>query len=354
MRFIHCSDFHLGIRPEAGRPWAEARANEVWEAVRRIVSDCNRDDIDLLLISGDLFHKQPLVRELRSLGDLFESLKKTRVVFITGSYDYLSPRSRYRDFKWSENVHMLDGTEQSEVYLYGLETTVYGFSCYTNEINAGSYHDVHPKDSPGLHILLAHGNDNGRQRLDTDKLVRAGFDYIALGGRHNYMKLDNHMIYPGSPEPLDKGETGEHGYVRGEFIRNDGGWQLLTSFVPVAARKYIDLHVRVSGDDNTASVRDRITSEIIKNGAGNLYRIYIEGIRNAGISFDKEAIKAKGMITEVTDESVLDYNYDKLGDENRMMAMFIERLRDTDRDESLKDRALFYGIDALLKSGKDR
>ena len=353
MKFIHCSDFHLGAMPEAGRPWAEARANEIRETVRRIVSDCNANNIDLLLISGDLFHKQPLVRELRSLNELFETLNNTKVVFIAGSHDYLSPRSRYRDFKWCKNVTMLDGQERSEVYFYGLETTVYGFSYSSKEISAGLYRSAKPKNSPGIHIMLAHGSESTRAGADYDRLSEAGFDYVALGGSHSFKRFSDNMFFAGTPEPLDRSETGEHGYILGEFTHDGTGYQLSCSFVPVSARKYIDLHVRVSGDDNTSSIRNFITNEIIKNGAGNLYRIYLEGVRNAAVSFDKEAIMAKGMITEVVDETVLDYDYDKLVSGDGMISGFINRIRNVDKDESLKDRALFYGIDALLKSRKD-
>jgi DNA repair exonuclease SbcCD nuclease subunit len=352
VKFIHTSDIHLGAEPEMGTPWAEARQNEIWNTLQRMLDVCNEEEIDLFLIAGNLFHKQPLQKELKRLNEMLAGLKKTKVVFIAGDHDYLSARSRYRNFKWCDRVIMLDKRDLEEKYLYGLDTTVYGFSYMENEIYAPLYRDVKPKKSSGIHILLAHGGDQSHIPIDYAKLSDSGFDYIALGHSHKPRKFDNHMYYPGIPEPIDKDEVGKHGFIKGEFIWDVGEYKLETEFVPFSQRMYIDIHVRVSTDDTNASVIRKITSEMLKNGAGNLYRIYIEGIRNSAIEFDKEAIAVKGMITEVIDETVLDYNYEELRDENddNIIGEFIEHIRSLDGDEALKDRALYYGIDALLKA----
>ena len=62
-----------------------------------------------MLIAGDLFHRQPLLRELKELRDLFGTLKATQVVLIAGNHDYLKRDSYYRTFVWGENVHMILG-----------------------------------------------------------------------------------------------------------------------------------------------------------------------------------------------------------------------------------------------------
>ena len=54
--------------------------------------------MDLLLISGDLFHRQPLVRELREVNALFASVPEVRVVLIAGNHDYVREDSAYLKF----------------------------------------------------------------------------------------------------------------------------------------------------------------------------------------------------------------------------------------------------------------
>ena len=65
MRFIHIADVHLGMQPDAGFPWSEERGEAIWESFRRIIRLAGREKTDFLLIAGDLFQRQPLLRELK-------------------------------------------------------------------------------------------------------------------------------------------------------------------------------------------------------------------------------------------------------------------------------------------------
>ena len=65
MRFFHIADTHLGAVPDAGFAWSEERRAEIWESFRGVIQKADREEIDLLLIAGDLFHRQPLMRELK-------------------------------------------------------------------------------------------------------------------------------------------------------------------------------------------------------------------------------------------------------------------------------------------------
>lgn len=352
MKFVHVSDLHLGAKPEVGMPWAEAREEELWQAVERLMGYCNEEKIDLLLVSGNTFYKQPLVREIKKLDDLFSKLNNTKVVIIAGNHDYLSPRSRYRDFKWRENVIPMFDKELKEEYLYGLDTTIYGLSFTESEITAPIYRDISPKKSSGIHILLAHGGEANYVPIDYNKLADAGFDYVALGHSMNYKKISDRIYYSGALEPIEKNETGKHGFIQGEFTMVNGNYVLESKFVPFARREYVDLHVRISGDDNNQTIGRHVTNLMLKNGAGNLYRVYIEGIRQPDTVFDTESLAQKGMITEVIDATVLDYNYDELREQNadNIIGDFITEIKNQDAEETIKDRALYYGIEALLKA----
>lgn len=68
-----------------------------------------KNPVDLLFIAGDLFHRQPLLRELREVDDLFASIPDTRVFLMAGDHDYIKEDSFYRNFVWSRNVTFLTG-----------------------------------------------------------------------------------------------------------------------------------------------------------------------------------------------------------------------------------------------------
>ena len=65
VNFIHIADTHLGMQPDPGKHWSKKRAEELWDTFRTVIQICNEKLVDLLLISGDLFHHRPLKREVK-------------------------------------------------------------------------------------------------------------------------------------------------------------------------------------------------------------------------------------------------------------------------------------------------
>ena len=49
-----------------------------------MVTRCEEEQTDVLLIAGDLFHRQPLLRDLKEVNYLFSTLSHTKVVLIAG------------------------------------------------------------------------------------------------------------------------------------------------------------------------------------------------------------------------------------------------------------------------------
>ena len=57
---------------------------------RRVIAGIREDPVDLLFISGDLFHRQPLMRELKEVNYLFSTIPDTRVYLMAGNHDFIS------------------------------------------------------------------------------------------------------------------------------------------------------------------------------------------------------------------------------------------------------------------------
>lgn len=159
MRFIHIADVHLGANPDAGSAYAPLRAREIWEALERIINLCNEEKADLLLIAGDLFHRQPLLRELKEVNALFAGLFYTQVVLCAGNHDYLRKDSYYRTFSWEKHVHMILGNELEAVELPEIGTAVYGFSYESKELREKPYAKKRAEGKQPIEILMIHGGD---------------------------------------------------------------------------------------------------------------------------------------------------------------------------------------------------
>ena len=58
MKFIHIADVHLGAEPEGLKLGSKSRGQEIWESLEQITKICEWEEVDLLLIAGDLFKER--------------------------------------------------------------------------------------------------------------------------------------------------------------------------------------------------------------------------------------------------------------------------------------------------------
>ena len=139
MKIIHVADVHWGAEPDLGFAWSKERKAEIPLTFRKVITICRDEKTDLLLIAGDLFHRPPLLRELREVNYLFKAIPDTTVVLMAGNHDYLKKGGYSEAFSWNENVIGLWGKSCERVEIPELDLAVYGCS----------YHDVW-----WLHLLI--------------------------------------------------------------------------------------------------------------------------------------------------------------------------------------------------------
>lgn len=319
---------------------------------------CKEEKAELLLIAGDLFHRQPLLRELKEVNDLFKTLKATQVVLAAGNHDYLKRDSYYRTFTWGENVHMILSRQITAVELPELSTAVYGLSYYDREITERLYDQAFPRKQQKYEILLAHGGDERHIPIQKDKLCSLGYDYIALGHMHKPSIIDtggcsigqpyeSRMAYSGALEPIDKNDTGPHGYILGELAK--GCCRL--RFIPCALREYVHLEVTAEKKMTNRGLKARIREQIEELGIQNIYKVTVKGFRDPDILFELSDMDIYGNIIDLSDESKPSYDFMKLLAQNRgdLLGKYIESLIDYDED-SVEYLALCEGVQALMET----
>ncbi len=259
MKFIHIADVHLGVHPDAGTAYTEKRPKEIWDTFERIIGICQKEQTDLLLIAGDLFHRQPLLRELKEVNYLFSALTHTKVVLIAGNHDYIRRDSYYPTFPWSENVRPLFGSKIECVEFEELRTAVYGLSYHSREITEPLYNTAMPEGRQRYELLLAHGGDEKHIPVDWERLDCLGYSYVAFGHIHKPQAVRrNRILYAGAPEPTDRNDTGPHGYVKGEITEKG----VHVRWFPCASREYIHAEIPVDEDDTAGSVKKKIREYI--------------------------------------------------------------------------------------------
>ena len=296
MKFIHTGDIHYGMRPDASKPWAKERYTAVKEVLGKIVDECKKRQVNCLFISGDLFHKQPLNKDLKEINYLFATIPNTRVIIIAGNRDKITENSNIHDFPWAENVYYITSNEMQGIYFADINTEVFGFSYHSKEL---------------------------KTRL-LDGIV--------------------------APEPLDVNESGAHGFFYGEISDFSREVSRL-DFIPIADIEYIPLVINVNTNTSNAELIGSISDEITKRGTKHIYKLTILGVRNPYIDFDLDGLHENFRIAKIIDDSEPMYDFAKLFSEhsNDMIGFFIKELN-RENISRLDKKALNYGVSALLKT----
>lgn len=302
----------------------------------------------MLLIAGDLFHRQPLLRELKEVDSIFATLSETEVVLIAGNHDYIKQGSYYHSFSWCEHVTMLSEEHLEYVELPKLQTAVYGFSYWQKEITKRLYDHAMPKQRQKIEILLAHGGDESHIPIQKSKLVELGYDYIALGHIHKpQMLVPNKIAYAGALEPLDKNDTGTHGYIKGEILKKDCS----IAFVPSAAREYVHQEVIVDEETTGFTLKNKIKEMIEARGVEHIYKLILTGYRAPDMLFELGNMDVYGNIIEVQDMTKPAYDFEELYEQNRtnIIGAFVKSFKDA-REDSVEYQALCEGVEALMET----
>ena len=346
MKIIHTADIHLGASPDPEYNWSKERKEEIWDTFRSLIQKVGEENADLLLIAGDLFHRQPLKSELKEVNDLFLQIPHTRVVLMAGNHDYMKKDSYYRDFTWNENVTFFGSQKLERVYLKKICTYVYGLSYESDEIQNALYDTCAPGKEAGFHILLAHGGDEKHIPIQFSKLASAGFDYVALGHIHKPRTFERGMAYAGTLEPVDRNDFGSHGYMKVILTEGDSHIQ----FVPFAKRSYIPLEICVHENMTQSELEAVVREDIRQNGEENMYHLSLVGVREPDLEYNTNRLLQQGQIVRVEDytEPALDMELLHQQYDGTIIEAYIEQF--PTEPEGMELKALQYGIQALLET----
>lgn len=346
MKIIHTADIHLGASLDSEYNWGQGRKEEIWDTFRSLIHKVGKENADLLLIAGDLFHRQPLKSELKEVNDLFSQIPNTQVVLMAGNHDYMKEDSYYRNFRWNENVTFFGSQRLQRVHLKKIHTYVYGLSYENREIQEACYDTCAPGKKAGFHILLAHGGDGDHIPIQFSKLISSGFDYVALGHIHKPRLFDRGMAYAGALEPVDKNDFGSHGYIK--ILLTEGNLHM--QFIPFAKRSYIPLEICVNEQMTQSQLEEVVKEDIRQNGEENMYHLSLVGVRDPDLKYDADRLFQQGRIVSVEDytEPALDMELLHRRYDGTVIGAYIEQFQG--EPEGTKLKAIQYGIQALLEA----
>ncbi len=230
MRFVHVADVHLDTS-FAGR--SEAARQRLRDASREAFADAVelaiREEAHAFLVAGDLFDSDRL--SLRTERFLLEQLAKlsdhrVTVVYATGNHDPGSAPNGPRRLPWPAHVHVVSDATPRRVLVESASGEPVGYVTAVGHASAEERADLSrsfPRPSGELpqvallhtqvHHSLGAGEHHPYAPSELSYLLRAGYDYWALGHVHERQALsdDPPIWYAGSLQGRTHAERGARG-----------------------------------------------------------------------------------------------------------------------------------------------
>jgi DNA repair exonuclease SbcCD nuclease subunit len=275
MRFLHVADVHLDTsfagRSEAVRRRLREASRQAFE---RAVDLAIREDVHAFLIAGDLFDGDRL--SFRTERFLLEQTTRLddhgiTVVYATGNHDPGSPAAGPRPLAWPACVRMAPDATPRRFMIHdraGHPVAYVTTVGHATDREATDLSRLLPRPAGELpeigllhtqvHSSLGADDHHPFAPSELTYLVRAGYDYWALGHVHVRQMLseDPPVWYPGSLQGRTHGDRGERGALLVDLA--DRASPLVT-FRALAPVRWETLHVdRLDGIASLDELERRI------------------------------------------------------------------------------------------------
>lgn len=356
IKFIHTGDIHLGVQfsnVSFSREKAMDRRLELWSTFQRIVDYSVEQDVDFLFIAGDLFEADYFtIGDINKVRDIFAMAKDIKILISAGNHDFIDKKSLYNKVTWTSNVTIFNSDSLESKYYPDLKTRVYGYSWDRMEFKENTIFakDIN-LDEKINNILLLHGDirkESNYLPISLESLEALKMDYIALGHIHKPNLFSHKIAYCGSPEPLDFGEQGNRGIIKGSIDKGS----TMIEFIPFSKRCFHEKTIEINGNDSYFDIINKIKSCDLGNIERDFYRIILDGFVQNDMDLSNLVRELSGFYyIEILNKTTPDYDLDSIEESNRnnIIGHYIRAMKEKNLDEEVVKDALYIGLSALLK-----
>jgi exonuclease SbcD len=364
-RILHIADVHLEMAFGGHEPaFGAKRRAQLRAAFERALALAREHGVDAVCIAGDLYedlHAGPDTAAYlrRCLG----AIDPIRVFLSPGNHDPCAAGSVYRQMQpLPENVILFDErTFRAERLADGL--TLWGMG-QTSALDRARALAGFRCAGDGTHLLLFHGSDEehmppGKESIapfnDAD-IANAGAAHAMVGHFHGKLQ-GSHHAYPGSPEPLNSSQDGEH---TASIVSIEDG-RVSVTFERLNETEYVEAELDVAHYADSAAlvnaVEEKVQSIVTKPGA-IFCRLRLGGAAPASLDPDLHALREELTARYPGFELVEDYqsfDLDAIAREgNTVRAAFVNAMRAkiaaaAAADAAMLQSALRYGLLAFAK-----
>lgn len=319
MKILHTADLHLGaINKKLNASQRKVVLSEQLKLCSDLFSYAKKNDIELVLISGDLFHTTATAAKIEQTFFSYVADFAKPVIYISGNHDeekilshtpdnfvLLSGGIRFGDVVISDNMVALNKEDKNIVMLHG---------------------DIYSR-----------GNDY----INLKSLKGEYVDYLALGHLHSYSEVDfgrGKAVYSGSLQGNGFDECGEKGFVVLDTTT------MTHHFVEFSKRKYQIVAVDITDKVKFNEIVKEIEDNLKNISTNDLVRVVLKG------SYSEDSEKYLNLIEERFKNI---YFYFELRDETQFKVDF-EKLKAEKLSFKAELLSLIHNDDSLTEAEKSQ
>ncbi|AEV95419.1 metallophosphoesterase family protein [Pediococcus claussenii] len=293
MKFIHAADIHLGS-PFKGLKDIDLKVKQrvldaTGEAFKQLISNAIRDQVDFVLIVGDLFdNANPDLNSINLAIDQFEKLQDAGIlVFLSfGNHDFLNNRIPVNIFPKNVNVFNADISNKIIELSTGERIGIAGFSYDKQAVTADMASLFPIRDSKvDFQIGMLHGSMDGINAPEShyapftkQELLNKNYDYWALGHIHQRQILNEMPIiqYSGNIQGRHVNENGKRGY----YLLETNSSGIDSKFVETSRIIWKRLAYGITNEKDTREIIEHMITKV-ESSKEDVFQIIDLSLENA-------------------------------------------------------------------------
>ncbi|WP_370593608.1 metallophosphoesterase family protein [Synechococcus sp. BIOS-U3-1] len=292
-RILHTADWQIG-KPyrwiENSQKQSRLQQERV-DAVLRIAEVARQEQVDVVLVAGDLFDSSTVAAAM--VMEVLEAVGSipSPVVVIPGNHDHGGAGGIWRREDLRRQMQQRAGNLQlllkpEPVVVAGItllpcplqrQRDSQSPSRWLDQLNWTDLDPVNPR------VVLAHGSvqgfggDGQVNQLCLDPLPRDQIDYIALGDWHALMEIDRRTWYSGTPEP-DRFPTGTDD-MRSQVLVIDveRAQPPMVRVKPTGRLHWHRITMTLNGDADLARLEQQLVEAVGSRVGRDLMRLELNG-----------------------------------------------------------------------------
>ena len=286
IRFLHTADWHLGIKyTKLGHSAQKARDIRI-ETAKRLMETAKDNNVDFIIIAGDLFDNNDVDRRLVDIAvKIMSDAAPIPVYILPGNHDPLTRDSLYLNQEWDSlgNTFILKNNKPVEIP--GINVTLYPCPVTQKQTRKDLTEWIKLINN-NISVGIAHGNlqilgwvNEPNFPIDPERTEKSGLDYLALGEWHSLFKYkgkDNSFraVYPGTPETTKFGEKNSGKAVIVEIEEHKA--KPIIQEIDIGDLKWEEWVRDVSTIEDIKSIERELNN--VKNRKHRVITLYVKGV----------------------------------------------------------------------------